>query len=109
MAGLREVRGEEGMKPEIIKQQLTNGTSPTGVRMPPGRITSMVNGIRSRKGQTGIYLSVVAKNLLVTIAGLTGLTQSMVVELALKEYAHNHHDELRHYQEIKDDKGYSFR
>ncbi len=58
-----------------------------------------------RKGQKGIYLSILAQNVLLNVAKLTGLTQSMVVEIAIKEYAANHKEELAYYQHLADQRG----
>ncbi len=66
-------------------------------KLPPGRICEMADGKRIRKGQTGIYLSVADKNLLLSISDARGLTMSMTVATALREYAYNHRDELRYY------------
>lgn len=57
----------------------------------------MADGKRIRKGQTGIYLSVADKTLLVNMAEARGLTMSMMVATALREYAYAHRDELRYY------------
>lgn len=62
----------------------------------------MVDGIKMKKGQTGIYLSVPAKHLLINLSRATGLTMSMVVETALREYSFNHREEIKFYDEIVD-------
>lgn len=61
-----------------------------------------------RKGQTGIYLAVAIKRLLLNISNSTGLSMSQVVSLAIQEYAWNHREELKFYRDLIRDKDGNF-
>ena len=64
----------------------------------------MEDGIKFKKGQTGIYLSPTAKRLLAKTAGAMGLTMSMLVELALREYSFHHREEIEFNWNLTSDK-----
>lgn len=77
--------------------------------VPPGRKRETSMGHKTNKKQCGVYLSVVAQNLVRTIAESSGLTMSMVMEMALREYAFNHREELKFNQIMTEQNGHSFR